>query len=273
MAKRHYGIIGYPLGHTLSPALHNWGFAQHGIKAVYEAWPTRPEELETFMARVRTAPIFGVSVTIPHKRTVLRFVDRITNRAQAVGAVNTLFWLDGHLVGDNTDVLGCLAPLKALPRCPKSALILGAGGAARAATAACLELGVPKITVANRTVERAKILAMDLKISVIDWAERSHHRADLIINATPLGMTGEYMHLSPWPLAIFPARTVVFDLVYNPLQTRFLTDAQRSGCTTISGLSLFLHQGLTQFKLWTGQTLNPIQAEMRLKAELERQPK
>ncbi|MGE4553917.1 MAG: shikimate dehydrogenase, partial [Desulfovibrionaceae bacterium] len=117
---------------------------------------------------------------------------------------------------------------------------------------------------------KANLLAVDLDIAVIDWAERSHHKADLIINATPLGMAGEYMHLSPWPLAVFPARTVVFDLVYNPLQTRFLTDARLSGCTVISGLSMFLHQGLAQFELWTGKTLNPVQAESLLREELNR---
>ncbi len=263
-----YGIIGYPLSHTLSPVLHNWGFEQHGLDARYDAWPTLPDELDSFVSRVRLTPIYGVSVTIPHKETVMARVDRVTDRARAVGAVNTLYWDAGELVGENTDVIGCLEPLKELPRKPCSGLVLGAGGAARAAVAALKELGVKEVAVTGRTFSKANVLAVDLGVSVIDWDDRLHHKADLIINATPLGMSGKLEEYSPWPLGVFPPRTVVFDLVYNPAHTRLVRDAYACGCTVIPGLSMFLHQGLKQFELWTEKRLNPVGAEALLKKAL-----
>ena len=251
-----YGIIGHPLGHTMSPTLHNWGFGALSINAEYAPYPLEPKDLPAFMDRVRTEPILGLSVTIPHKRAVMEYLDRISERAARVGAVNTLYWDGGSLCGENTDVIGLTAPLKKLSRLPESALVLGAGGAARAAVAGLQELSVPEILVANRTRSKADGLARDFSVRAVDWEERMDAAPGLVCNTTPLGMSGAMQDLSPWDADRFPEGCVAYDIVYNPLQTRFLREAEAAGCTVISGLEMFLHQGLAQFRLWTGKEMD-----------------
>jgi len=263
MTARH-GIIGWPLGHTLSPALHNWGFERLGLDAEYQAWPTRPDDLAAFIGRVRGQSIRGVSVTIPHKRAVMPLLDRLTDRARAVGAVNTLFWRDGLLWGENTDVVGLAAPLKALGKLPDTAMVLGAGGAARAAVAALRELGVPDILVANRTPDKARALARDLSARAVAWERRMDQGARLVCNTTPLGMAGDLIDATPWDAHCFGPGMIAYDIVYNPLRTRFLREAEAAGCVTVSGLEMFLHQGLAQFRLWTGRDLDEAEARTLL---------
>ena len=253
--EKLYGIIGYPLGHSLSPALHNWAFGELGVAGVYMAWPLPQENLEDFIVSARTLPISGVSVTIPHKRQVMEFLDGVSDRAGDVGAVNTLYWREGKLLGENTDVYGFMGPLKELSSPPKSALVLGSGGAARAVAAGLKELGVKEIFVTNRTHERALALARDLGINAVPWQDRHRCPAELLVNATSLGMAGDNQDLSPLSETCLSPNQVVYDLVYNPLQTRLLRDAEHSGCRTIDGLSMFIHQAAAQFKLWTGKEL------------------
>lgn len=251
-----YGIIGWPLGHTMSPILHNRGFGQLGIDATYEAWPLEPADVAEFMARVRTEPVSGASVTIPHKQAVMKYLDTITDRARGVGAVNTLYWDGDALCGDNTDVLGLIAPLKKLDSLPASAMVLGAGGAARAAIYGLLELGIPEISVTNRTQAKAEALASDFPIRCVPWDTRMDGAPGLIINTTPLGMLGDMVDRTPWDADRFAPDAIAYDIVYNPLKTRFLREAAAAGCTIISGLEMFLHQGLAQFRLWTGQDMD-----------------
>ena len=251
-----YGIIGWPLGHTLSPTLHNWGFSGLGIPARYEAFPLEPDGLPEFMDRVRSGEVRGLSVTIPHKRAVMAHLDTITDRARGVGAVNTLFWDGEALCGENTDVVGVVAPLKRLETLPGSALVLGAGGAARAAVAGLVELGINDVAVANRTDAKAEALAKDFSVRAVPWEARMDQAPGLICNTTPLGMSGANQEFSPWDADRFPEGCVVYDIVYNPLETRLLRDAAAAGCATISGLEMFLHQGLAQFRLWTGRDMD-----------------
>lgn len=263
-----YGIIGWPLGHSKSPLLHNWGLKECGLPGVYAPWPTEPAKLKAFMAEARARHIRGVSVTIPHKQAVLPYLDGLTERAKAVGAVNTLFWLDGKLLGDNTDVLGIVAPLKPYAERLKSVLVLGAGGAARAACAALRELGVAEIAVANRTQAKAEALARDFNVVAVPWEERAGRRWDLLVNTTPLGMQGERQDESPWPLDALDKVGLVFDLVYNPIRTKLLGAAKDAGVECISGLAMFLHQGLAQFELWTGRRLDERRAAQVLMADM-----
>lgn len=266
--KKIHGIIGWPLGHTLSPALHNHGFSSLGIDAHYEAWPTRPEELPSFMERVRTEPIHGLSVTIPHKRAVMNYLDGMTDRARAVGAVNTLYWHEGRLMGENTDVIGLAAPLRQLDSLPGTALILGSGGAARAAAAALCELAVPTVRIANRTRTKADVIAHDFSIVAVDWDQRMETAPGLIINTTPLGMSGDFQSSTPWDADRFSPGTIVYDIVYNPLRTRLLQEAEAADCMVIEGLEMFLHQGLAQFHLWTGQHMDEAEARQLLLDQL-----
>ena len=208
MTKK-YGIIGWPLGHTMSPTLHNWGFGKLGIDATYEAWPLEPDSVSKFMGQVRTEPIYGASVTIPHKRTVMEHLDQMTDRARAVGAVNTLYWDGDKLCGENTDVIGLIAPLKKLEELPGSAMVLGAGGAARAAIAGLQELGVNDISVSNRTREKGEIVAADFFVRSVAWEDRMDESPGLILNTTPLGMSGDMEGLTPWDADRFPAGAVV----------------------------------------------------------------
>lgn len=253
--ERLYGIVGHPLGHTLSPLLHNWGFALHDLPAVYMAWPLPPGCLPAFMDALRTLPVAGASVTIPHKEQALCLCDRVTERARAVGAVNTLYWEDGAVCGENTDVTGFLAPLRARGLCPAEALVLGAGGAARAVVAGLVELGVRRVRIANRSPEKATSLAASFGCEAVPWEERARAMGGLVVNTTPCGMQGPRCGDSPLPSGAFTGRGLAYDLVYNPLTTRFLAEARNAGWETQDGLSMFVEQGREQFRIWTGLDL------------------
>jgi len=256
-AAPQYGIIGHPLGHSMSPALHNWALARAGLPGAYQAFPVEPAALPAFMARVRTLPLAGLSVTIPHKVAVMAFLDGVSERARRTGAVNTVHWDGDRLLGENTDVPGFLAPLRALGATPETALVLGAGGAARAVLAGLAELGVPRVFVTARSLPKAQALAAEFSAQATPWDQRTATRADLLVNTTPLGMRGADQGGSPWPAStpLAPGQ-IAYDLVYNPRQTVFLARACATGARTVGGLEMFLHQGLEQFRLWTGQVFD-----------------
>lgn len=245
------GIIGHPLSHTLSPVLHNWGFRELGIPASYHVWDTPPEKLPAFMAALRTLPIHGASVTIPHKEPVMNLVDRLTDNAREIGAVNTLYWDEGKLWGENTDVTGFMAPLQERGTHPGTALVLGAGGAARAAVCGLHRAGW-KVHLSARTGARADRLAHSFQAEHVPWSERHSVRPDLLVNTTPLGMSGPFQGLSPWKHSL-QGIALVYDLVYNPKETPLLAQAAREGVDFIPGLPMFANQALAQFERWTGK--------------------
>jgi shikimate dehydrogenase len=250
------GIVGHPLSHSLSPVLHNWGFQKSGFPGVYLRWELPPERLPGFIEAVRTLPIHGVSVTIPHKQKIVSHLDGISPAAAQVGAVNTLYWREGRLLGENTDVDGFNAPLLQAGMRPKTALVLGAGGAARAVVAGLQRLGLKKVWVSSRDSGKSVALAREFEADMLPWSERGDMAVELVVNATPLGMKGGWEARSPWPTDRFPAGVeCVYDLVYNPEETILIQLARRSGIRVLSGLSMFLHQGLAQFLLWTGLCL------------------
>ena len=253
--NRLYGIVGYPVGHSLSPLMHNTAFVDLNIPAVFMAWEIEASRLPLFVDAVRTLGIRGCSVTIPHKIALIPLLDDVTERVRIMGAANTLFWRDGKLCGENTDVLGFVAPLKALgPGADTEALVLGAGGAARAAVAGLQSLGVKKISISSRTFARAEELASAFGITAIPWEDRCRS-TDILVNATPLGMRGKLEGETPFPASAFAGHGVAYDIVYTPFRTRFLQEAEAAGWRTISGLEMFLGQGEAQFALWTGQQL------------------
>jgi shikimate dehydrogenase len=253
--ERVFGIIGHPLGHTMSPLLHNWGFTRMGVKAAYVAFPTPPERLGAFIQAVRILPVAGLSVTIPHKETVIPLLDGVSALSTATGAVNTLVWEDGMLIGHNTDVVGFVSPLLEREHIPASALVLGAGGAAKAVLAGLRDLGVRDVTVANRNFERATALAAQFGANAVEWVRRSSVDAHLVVNSTPMGMAGKAQTDSPLPQEYWTPGHLAYDLVYNPHETVFLRQARQAGSATIDGLSMFAAQGAAQFKLWTGLDL------------------
>lgn len=265
-----YGVIGWPLGQSLSPLIHNIGFQQLGIPAVYMAWPLPPQDLDGFVKGMRILNIRGCSVTIPHKIEVMRHLDSMSEAAALAGAVNTLALRDGMLLGENTDVAGFLDPLERLEPDKQDVLLLGAGGAAHAAAAGLRLRGCRQARVASPGDKRQYALAERFGFSPVKWSARYDQPATLVINATPAGMAGKNEAESPYDFARGPrvAEGYAYDLVYNPLRTRFLREAAACGRTCISGLEMFWGQAKAQFALWTRAEL-PGQARKALEKALE----
>ena len=260
------GIFGYPLSHSLSPAIQQAAFDYHGIDAVYRAWQTPPEALASEVARLRGEDYLGANVTIPHKEQVMNHLDRIDPMANHIGAVNTIVKEGDELVGYNTDAYGFIKSLKdgsGLEPRGKRALLLGAGGAARAAACALAEEQVACLTIANRTLSRAEALAGEIRrllpgVRAVAAAGpdllKAAGAADLIVNSTSMGMRhsdGEGQTLLT--AASISASAVVFDMVYNPPVTPLLAEAGRTGATVVGGLSMLIHQGAAAFQHWTGK--------------------
>ena len=253
--EKLYAVIGYPLDQSLSPLIHNFGFQSLDLAASYIKCPIAPSALDKFVAALKLLPFGGVSVTIPHKQTIIPYVDSLTPAAQKIGAVNTLFWEETKLVGDNTDFQGFLEPIKDLDLKDLHVLLLGAGGAARAAVAA-LNLKAAKIYLTTPSNQRHLALAQEFAATPILWEERTKVKVDLVINATPLGMHGTLAHENPYDFReIADTPKIAYDIVYNPLETLFLKAAKETGVKTIQGLAMFLGQANAQFKIWTGENL------------------
>ncbi len=266
--EKLFGIVGFPLGHSMSPGLHNWGFEEIGFPGVYLAWQEPEEKLADFFGAVRTLNIGGGNITIPHKVAALKHMDEVSKRAEDIGAINTFYWKDGKLCGENTDVIGFMAPLKGKKF--KHALILGAGGVSRAVIAGLKDMGVPEITIANRTKSKADALAKEFGITAIPWEDRMKPEADLIINATSQGMKGAQVDMTPYDAEAFKGRKgLVYDIVYNPLETRLVREAKEAGWEVESGLAMFVEQARAAFYLWTGgQEMPREQAFQRVKSLL-----
>ncbi len=256
-----YGIIGYPLGHSLSPLLHTWAMGRGGHAGAFYAWPVTPERLPDFIGAVRELPVHGLCVTIPHKTAVLPLLDGLSDEARAVGAANTLFWRGGALWGHNTDVAGFLAGLGGRGL-PQSALVLGAGGAAHAVLYALKRAGVKNIRLAARNAKSGKELAVRFGVEFASWEQRAARPAQAAVNTTPLGMAGfageGETPLSPEDFVALgkgfaPGDRLAYDLVYNPLHTPFLRAAAACGWSIQGGLTMLAAQGLAQFELWSGK--------------------
>lgn len=264
LPKRLYCVIGWPLDQSLSPLLHNTGFQTLGLDAIYLQIPVCAQDLPRFLDSVRLLPISGCSVTIPHKTAIIPFLDSVSDRAQQIGAVNTLYWRDQKLVGENTDCAGFLAPLANVALNTMTVLLLGAGGAARACLRALQERQTKKVFIATPSNTRQIALAEEFAAEPILWQERYDVHADLIVNATPLGMHGSHEHETPYDFAQSSCQaSLAYDIVYNPRETRFLREAARHGLSCLSGQTMFFEQGNAQFHLWTGQNL-PEEAQLAL---------
>jgi shikimate dehydrogenase len=248
------GIIGWPVSHSRSPRLHGYWLEKHGIDGAYIPLPIPPEYFRDTVRGLMHAGFAGANVTIPHKLAAFEVCDTVDETARRAGAVNTLTFRDGKITGANTDGWGFLANLRAHGVDPRSgpALLLGAGGGARAIAAALLAEGV-RVTIANRTVTRAEQFVRDLPgPSVVPWEHRDAAVADhaLVVNTTALGMEGkEKLNLD---LSRAAAGTAIADIVYVPLETPLLQDAKARGLTPIEGLGMLLYQGIPGFRRWFG---------------------
>ena len=279
-----YGVVGWPLAQSLSPLLHNTGFTALGLSGLYLRWEVPPERLPAFVDSVRLLDIRGCSVTIPHKVALLPLLDEISPLARRVGAVNTIYWRDDLLCGDNTDVTGFMAPLAQEALGGTNVLVLGAGGAARAVVAGLTALAPgsrpENIYVATPSNRSHLPLAEEFGLEPLDWSRRHQVPAFLVINTTPLGMRGKAEGESPYSFGLADknfaphaagATAMAYDIVYNPLKTMFLHEAARTGRRCLTGLDMFFGQGDAQFRLWTGQGLPP-ESRRALEDALGQQP-
>ena len=259
------GIIGYPIGHSISPIFQQAGLDHLGIDATYEKWEVTPEGVGDFVAGLRAPGTLGINITVPHKQAVIPFLDEVDEWATAAGAVNTIVNHDGHLTGHNTDGPGFLRALLVETGYDPSrtrALILGAGGAARGILLALVRGGVDSLVIANRTLERAETLAQlssdngvgSEAISLSgDALTEAAASANLIVNCTTMGMShGPDENGSPISAAQIPATAIVNDVVYTPLLTPILKEAAAAGATALGGLHMLVYQGVLSFQMWTG---------------------
>ena len=245
-----YAVLGQPIGHSLSPTMHNRAFTHAGLNAVYLAFET--DNIGAALAAVRTLGIRGVSITIPHKVAILDLVDRLDPDAQNIGALNTVVNRDGQLTGYNTDGRGAvLALAEHVDLDGRPVALIGAGGAARAVGYALKSAGA-RVIVFNRSDARGRHLAHDLEVDFRPLGRFEAARCRVLVNTTPVGMTPNTGRM-PVEVCGLPASAVVMDIVYNPLETELLRQARRRGCTVISGVSMFVYQGALQFELWTGR--------------------
>ena len=253
------GVIGDPILHSKSPILHRFWLNQNNINGHYIPLKVSKIDLELVLKTLPKMGFSGVNVTVPHKESVLKIANEITQSASQIGSANTLTFLPcGGFKADNTDGYGFLKNLEENESAwdPSNAkvLIIGAGGASRAVISALLNLGVSKIVITNRTYERANELKeyFDRKIDVIKWNEKEQFLGEIntLVNTTTLGMLGcENLDL---PLSSINMGTIVLDLVYNPIKTTLLQNAEKQGCKIIDGLGMLLHQATPGFKEWFG---------------------
>jgi shikimate dehydrogenase len=254
------GVIGNPIAHSKSPVLHGHWLKTYDIAGHYVPLEVEADAFGDVLKAMPKMGFVGCNVTIPHKERVMQFVDQITDRATLIGAVNTLIFLnDGSILGDNTDGYGFIENLcQGAPDWDASAgpaVVLGAGGAARAVVASLLDAGAPEILLTNRTRVRADKLREDFgaRVKVVEWVQAGNilEEAATLVNTTSLGMTGKSELRVP--MDGLRKETVVTDLVYTPLTTSFLRTANEIGCVTVDGLGMLLHQAVPGFERWFGR--------------------
>lgn len=263
------GVMGWPVGHSRSPRLHGYWLDRHGIDGAYVPLAVRPEDLEPALRALPRLGFRGCNLTVPHKEAAMAIVDRVDAAAARIGAMNTVVVeADGTLSGSNTDAPGFIANLRqgapSLTLDGATAVVIGAGGAARAVIVGLIDAGVATIRLANRSADRARILAeaFGSVVQLVDWSRRADalEGAGLLVNSTSLGMVGE----PPLDLALdaLPETATVTDIVYAPLETALLAQARGRGNVVVDGLGMLLHQAVPGFAAWFGTTPE-VTAELR----------
>jgi len=261
--SRVYGVIADPVGHSKSPHVHNRAFQARWIDAVYLPFAVTPAQLGDFMKLAAKLPVAGFSVTIPHKQKILRYLNHVEPLAKRIGAVNTVWRKAGRWRGTNTDIDGVLKPLSRHLRLPHATvLVVGYGGAARAAAFALRDAGA-EVTITGRDLRRASALAKAVSAKTTSLEQASAAAYDALVHATPVGMHPK-VDASLFPDSI-PA-DVVFDMVYNPHETRLLKHAREQGCEVIHGTDMFLEQAAQQFEIWSGESAPRLEMQRAFEA-------
>lgn len=280
---RLMGLLGDPVGHSLSPAMHNAALEHLArdpatfVDAVYVALPVKPDDLKAALDGLRAVNFLGANVTLPHKAAVIPLLDGVSPLSRTLGAVNTIVPRDGKLYGDTTDAAGFIAAFEEAGHSfdGKSVALFGNGGSARTiAIGLPMERNVARITIVARNPAKADALVAEIRAAVRDPANRAVAAAvevsalsredyaevsrdhDVVVNTTPVGMT-PVIEETPIPAGLLDARQIVYDIVYNPQETRLLREAKAKGCRTVGGLGMLVHQGRLSFEAWTGKSLPP----------------
>jgi shikimate dehydrogenase len=257
-----FGIIGDPVEHSLSPGMHNAAFESVGLDHIYVPFHVKTEELEDAINGALAMGIRGLNVTIPHKTEVINYLDYLDIAAGLIGAVNTIEFGENGAVGHNTDGIGAIRAIEDVTTVKeKKILVLGAGGAARAISFQLLLNGAKSLVISNRTLERAQLLREDLvekldqDVIITDMGsdlEKELDDTDILINTTPIGMYPNINHKPLVTAEMMHKNLIVNDIIYNPLKTGLIMEAEKAGAKTISGIKMLMYQGIESFRIWTG---------------------
>jgi len=271
MKTKRLVVIGYPIEHSLSPAMQNAAIKKLRLESrwSYDKMSVKPESLAGFVHELRSGEIHGANVTIPHKVAIIKHLDGLTEEAEMISAVNTVFRKDNKLLGHNTDGIGCIRALEeaGVKVHDKKILILGSGGAARAVSFLLAMNGVKDITILDLNVDMIDALEKDLekktsadvKVGPFEMIPEVIKHMDIVINCTPIGMKGDNEKKTLIPKILLKPNLIIMDIVYNPRETLLLKQARELGCKTVEGIGMLLHQGAEAFELWTGEKA-PIEA-------------
>lgn len=278
-----YAVIGDPIAQSLSPQLHNGLFKENGVDALYLPIAVKSEDLEKLVAGFRLMNFGGFNITKPHKMEIMKYLDRLDPLAVKIGAVNTVVYRDGEMVGYNTDGFGFIKTLESkvseIPKERLTILMLGCGGAVKSVAMALADWGIQKVIIANRTVAKAEELVMQIneswpaKAQAISMATEELRKAVdealVVVNGTSLGMADTALQ-SPLPKELMKKELLVYDMIYSPPVTQLLKDAQAVDAQTENGLEMLLYQGLLAFELWTGIFPDPVIGKKLLEEENEK---
>jgi shikimate dehydrogenase len=263
-----YGVIGYPVKHSLSPAMFSAAFWEYNMEDEYEHFEVHPDDLGAFMREVKSRPVMGLSVTIPHKETIIKHLDSLDVHSKNIGAVNTVVNVDGKLKGYNTDWIGAQRAIENNTGLEdKHVLILGAGGAAKAVAYGCKQAGA-RVTILNRNVEKAKQLAENLDAEAGSIGDILQYRPHILVHTTSVGMAPN-IDQTLVPTEFYKRGMFVMDIVYTPMETRLVREAKRAECRIIPGYKMLLYQGEKQFEIWFGKKPRTAKMEEALLSTLK----
>ena len=247
---KKYFVIGNPISHSLSPKLQNYWLKQNNINAVYNKIKLEENEIKRIIQDIKKQKIAGCNVTVPYKKKVIPFLDRLSNQAEQTQSVNTIIFEKGNLIGHNTDIIGFDKAIKSLNfnMKGKKILILGAGGVVPSIIFAIKKMGVSEITISNRSKQKAEDLKILFKnLNILEWGNLTNF--DVVINATSLGLNNEKINLD---FSKVGKKKLFYDVIYNPVETNFLKEGKQLGNITENGATMFIYQALEAFKLWHG---------------------
>jgi len=266
---KYFAVIGDPIEHSISPTMHKWIFDSLGMDAKFEKIKIGEDELPQVINKIKNGELDGVNITIPYKERIMKYLDEVNSRVQSIGAVNCILKSGSRIIGNNTDWYGFSMALRNYDINPigKQVIVLGAGGSAKSILYALRQMGVQKIFLFNRSIEKARVLQNKyISIHSMDDAKDIIGIDSIIINSTSVGMQSSQ---TPLDFSLIHKDQILIDIIYTPLNTSFLKYGQKIGALTINGLDMFIHQGLASLDLWFGSSVSTQVNLLKLKTYLK----